>query len=124
MVAMIGITPTPIATMFVQYCRPVHLAEALLVIALTSTPVPILHRRIFPVVQVHLAAENTNLANVCQATLGIATPELAPAHHPAALHPAPAEPPVLLFVYQYVLIPQGSYSKQLVLHFQVPEHGI
>ena len=92
-------------------------------IALTSTPVPILHQRIFPVVQVHLAAENTNLANVCQVTHGTPPLELAPAHHLAVLLVL-AEPPVLLFVYQYVLIPQGSYSKQLVLHFQVPEHGI
>ena len=79
-----------VVTLF-QYCRPVHLAEALLVIALTSTPVPILHRRIFPVVQVHLAAENTKLVNVCMVTLGTPTQELAPAHHLAALHPAPAE---------------------------------
>ena len=80
-----------IATTFVQYCQPVHLVEALLVIALTSTPVPILHQRIFPVVQVHLAAENTNLANVCMVTLGTPTPELAKrvflaAHHQVAHH--------------------------------------
>lgn len=47
-----------------RYCKPVHQVEALLVIALTSTPVPIRHRHIFPVVQVHLVAENTKLVFV------------------------------------------------------------